>query len=122
MLPQTLAALAVSFSAQSEFNPPQPENPAEYARWSIPPRATAADFPRAALRQGISGHAAIRCAVTPNGVPEACTIVAESPNQAGFGAAALRVVRRGRLDRATIVDSDLGRTFQVIVPFTAPPR
>ena len=122
MLPQTLAAFAIALSGQSDFNPPQPEIPAEYARWSIPPRATAADFPRAALRQRISGHAAVRCTVAPDGVPEACSVVAESPSQAGFGEAALRIVRRGRLDRATIVEGDLGRTFQVIVPFNAPPR
>jgi hypothetical protein len=76
-------------------NPVTPDRPP--AQWSERPRPTADDFPGAALVANISGQVAVSCVVSATFQPESCIVVDEAPMGAGFGAAAVRIVSRGKL-------------------------
>jgi TonB family protein len=88
------------------------------ARWLTPPRPTAADYPQRAVDRGLSGGAAVRCEVALSGKPTNCAVVAEVPPGSGFGEAAVKIVRRGRLNSATIRPEEVGSAFVVTVPFS----
>ena len=79
-----------------------------YAAWATQPsrsqtvvkpswlnRPTGADlvrfYPAKALAQGLDGMAVMRCRVGRTGALSACVILREGPQDAGFGAAALRM-------------------------------
>lgn len=86
--------------------------------WDVPPRPTAYDFPRSAMRQSISGQAEIRCTLTQDVRPKDCVVQSETPEGYGFGRAALQVVRRARLNPRGIRAERIGTTYVVRVPFT----
>ena len=121
----TLSILAVLMVALPLQTAPAAASQAEAAptmQWSVQPRPMPADFPPEALRRRISGRVDVRCTATTAGVPTSCSVVEETPPNLGFGQAGIRVVRRGRLNPATLGPSDEDRTFTVGVPFNAPPR
>lgn len=83
--------------------------------WRIPPRPTVNDFPQRALNAGVSGGAALHCTASAEGVPENCEVLQERPTGVGFGEAAIKIVRRGRLE----IDGNWqpGASFIVRIPF-----
>ncbi|GAA0767966.1 TonB family protein [Brevundimonas olei] len=113
-------AVRVPFNLSPE--PPPTETAATFAnveaRWLTPPRPTASDYPQRAVDRGLSGGAAVRCEVALSGKPTNCAVVAEVPPGSGFGEAAVKIVRRGRLNPATIRPEEVGSAFVVTVPFS----
>lgn len=57
----------------------------------------AAAFPTRALQEGKAGKAAMKCSVTIEGFLEHCTVLSESPQDYGFGAAALQLAPQFRM-------------------------
>ena len=124
MLPTENEALSAVLNACDVSTDP---NPAFRDRlrmvWAVPPRPMANDFPEAALQANRSGKAAINCASTSEGRPEQCFVVDEAPTGLGFGAAAIRIVMRGRLraDGPQVVSGE-STNFTVFVPMTLSSR
>lgn len=58
-------------------------------------------YPPRALDQSISGSATLSCEVTAAGTVRACAVTAETPRDAGFGAAALKLSRYFRMSPRT---------------------
>ena len=76
--------------------PPVITNPS-WERRPIP------DYPETALARRVSsGAATLDCGVASDGALRSCQIVTETPEGAGFGAAALRATRAARLSPRTI--------------------
>lgn len=60
------------------------------------------EFPPRAMQQGVtSGSARIRCHVNAGGIATDCVVTSESPAEMGFGAEAIRAMRRARLAEGT---------------------
>ena len=99
----TLAALSVS--ADADVPPPPPMQsvppPPPFGRPTIvnspdwERRPTGAQFerfyPERAQRMNIEGRAVIECTVTMDGTLRACEVVSETPQDQGFGDAALKL-------------------------------
>ncbi len=89
--------------------------PAPRAIWKSAPSPRARDFPSEASYAGVSGTASITCTASPEGIPQGCFIASETPAGYGFGEAAMRIVRRARLQPN---DLDVPfESFTVRVPF-----
>lgn len=58
-------------------------------------------FPRRALESNISGRATLDCLVAADG-RLACTVTSESPENMGFGEAAIRIARQFRMRPQTV--------------------
>lgn len=86
--------------------------------WQTPPTPTGDDFPPLAVMLSIAGTATVECVASEQGVPEACEVRSESPTGLGFGARAVEIVRRGRLNPATVDGSPVRAQFRIRVPFT----
>lgn len=113
-----LAAWAIADADGAIPGCPQPNpNPNPGAAWACPPRPTSGDFPRRARDRGASGTATIRCRTVASGIPTDCEILSETPSGYGFGRAALAVVERARLFPERISPDEIGRTYDVRVPF-----
>lgn len=95
-----------------------PPQPAVEPIWDQRPRLEAHDYPPSALSQLISGSAIVRCRFHPSGTPTDCHVESETPEGFGFGAAAVRVVGRGRLDPASLEGMADGATFTVRIVFS----
>ena len=111
-----LAALAIADAGGAIQGCSEP-NPNPGAAWACPPRPTSRDFPRRARERGASGAATIRCRTVASGIPTDCEILSETPSGYGFGRAALAVVERARLFPQRISPDEIGRTYDVRVPF-----
>ncbi len=59
-------------------------------------KAVRAVYPIPAALKRLPGRATVRCMATPAGTVEACSVVSESPENEGFGAAAVLLVQKGR--------------------------
>lgn len=59
-------------------------------------------YPDRAVRLGVEGRAAITCTVTAAGAVQACRVTSESPEDYGFGDAALKLARFFRLSPRTV--------------------
>lgn len=83
------------FYTDFEFLAPGDANP----DWLRKPSAEdlAAAFPTKALQEGRAGKAAIKCNVTIEGFLDRCTVLFESPEAYGFGAAALQLAPQFRM-------------------------
>jgi protein TonB len=72
-------------------------------RWlALPTAAEIADaYPENALRRGLAGVVDLTCVVTVTGAVEACAVAQETPANAGFAAAALKLSRYFRMKPRT---------------------
>jgi TonB family protein len=59
-------------------------------------------YPERAQRMEVNGRAEIVCEVTAKGTLEACMVVSETPEDYGFGEAALKLARLFRMKPATL--------------------
>jgi protein TonB len=59
-------------------------------------------YPDRAARRGVSGSVTLACVVTADGRVRDCRVAAESPDDAGFGAAALKLARFFQMSPQTI--------------------
>lgn len=88
--------------------------------WLQRPTPRASDYPSAAINNRISGRATVSCVGQPDGRLDQCLIEGESPPHFGFGEAAIKVVKRGRISLPA-VDPEVGfRPFiiSVTIPFS----
>ena len=86
-------------------------------QWARPPRPTERDFPQNAFEAKISGTATIECVVNTSGRPEDCRVISETPEDMGFGEAAIRIVQRGQLSPRTVDGAAINAKVMVRVPF-----
>jgi TonB family protein len=84
---------------------------------TVPDAQTLSDnFPVVALANGVSGHVALSCTVTPDGESE-CVASEEVPANMGFGAAAERISRDWRFRAATTEGRSVSSTARVQLEF-----
>jgi protein TonB len=65
------------------------------------PEQMARHYPERALEREIQGRAVLQCRVTASGQVTACTVAGQTPANAGFGEAALKVSRYFRMSPQT---------------------
>jgi len=58
-------------------------------------------YPESAMRRGVGGGATLNCTVAANGTIQACSVVAESPEEEGFGKAALKLSKYFKMSPQT---------------------
>lgn len=76
------------------------------------------EFPERALARGITtGAATLQCKASSNGSLSECSVISETPADAGFGQAALRAVRTGRLSPRTMDNTPAGSTVTFTTDF-----
>ena len=84
---------------------PAPPRPAVIVRpnWISRPSAdqVARYYPARALERELEGRAVLACRVTASGQVTACTVAGETPSNAGFGEAALKLARYFRMSPQT---------------------
>lgn len=102
-----------------------PETPAEPAgivvgpKWLHKPtgRDVALVYPAEAKRQNRSGRARIRCQVVQEGRLDGCELVSEDPENAGFGAAALKLAPKFQMT-PILKDGRSTEGGSVLIPLT----
>lgn len=84
--------------------PSRPQLVAIRPNWLRKPNADelARYYPDRAQRMGVEGSATLSCSVAANGAVHDCGVVAETPADAGFGAAALKLARFFRMSPQTL--------------------
>lgn len=59
-------------------------------------------YPERALRQNLTGSAALDCVIGADGRPQTCQVLYEEPEGFGFGAASVRIACHFRVDVASL--------------------
>ncbi len=97
--------------------PPTKEKTIVRPDWLSRPdaRAMAQYYPERAQRLGKSGSATINCTVAANGTISSCSVVSETPDNYGFGAAALKLSRFFKM-KPQMVDGQAIAGGTVVVP------
>jgi TonB family protein len=87
--------------------------------WLVRPSVDALQrvFPRAAQRGHVSGRAVLHCIVDAGGLLTDCTVIEETPKNAGFGNAALEMTAYMRMKPATQFGAPIESSVNVPVTF-----
>jgi protein TonB len=109
--PAAPAEIAFPFVPR-EAGPPEITNP----HWLVRPRNLASYYPRRALARAITGEVLLDCRVSALGALE-CTIISETPENWGFGAAAQRIARDHRMTPASRDGVAVEGRYRMRVPF-----
>jgi len=98
-----------------------PPGPVEITapHWLQRPRDLSRYYPSRALARGVEGEVLLDCRVSTGGALD-CSIIAESPQGWGFGAAALRISRDHRMAPATSAGAVVEGRYRMRVPFEIP--
>jgi len=94
------AALGGAATAQTTDTSAAPASSPQHARGAII-QASRDYIPDAAIRANQNGETSIDCSVLENGRLSACTVESESPENWGFGAAAIRMASNFRMAART---------------------
>jgi TonB family protein len=106
------AALALALAPlplRADAPAPAPADPvldAAKAQLAAAESAILVFYPPDAKAKGIEGEATLNCRRTPHGALTGCTLAAETPAGAGFGAAALAIAQRSRDDPTVAAPQD----------------
>lgn len=92
--------------------PPEITNP----RWLRQPRDLARYYPARALARGVEGQALLNCIVDVRGALE-CSVISETPEGWGFGAAAVRISEDYRMVPAMRDGQAVPGRYRMRVPF-----
>jgi periplasmic protein TonB len=100
------------------FGPLAPLGPVEITApdWLQRPRDLARYYPRRAIERNIQGEALLDCLVSTAGTLQ-CSVISESPEGWGFGAAALRIARDHRMAPAMSQGTAVEGRYEMRVPF-----
>lgn len=114
---EILAAIAIQSAVQQEAPRPPQVIVTTSVSWAQRPQA---EFPALALSEGImSGEVGLVCVVGGDGRPQNCSILFESPADAGFGQAALRAMTQAKFSPSTVAGVVAGGQARFTVTFIA---
>ena len=85
------------------------------------PDVVRAAFPKAAIAAGETGRVVLSCSALADGRLEACSIVSETPEGLGFGAAALGLTRYFKMKVPEDLTVLAGSQVRIPIQFPAPP-